>query len=185
MVLQMKDLMGTKTEQNLREAFAGESMAYNKYKQFESRARKEGYQEIADIFQETAKNEQAHSAIWLRELKAIGDTKKNLGSGAEGEYYEHSEMYPRMAEEARQEGFPELAQLFEAVGKVESMHEQRYRDYLDQLNQGTVFQNPSGEQVQWICLNCGHIHTGVSAPVVCPVCAHPQGYFKKVQSQNQ
>lgn len=181
----MKDLMGTKTEQNLREAFAGESMAYNKYTLFEKKARKEGYQEIADIFKETAKNEQAHSSIWLNALKAIGDTKKNLGSGVEGEHFENSEMYPRMAQEAREEGFPELASLFEAVGKIESMHEQRYSDYLNKLNQETVFKNPTGQETQWICLNCGYVHKGVSAPVVCPVCSHPQGYFKMSDSQNQ
>ena len=170
------DLKGTKTEKNLQDAFAGESQARNKYTYFASVAKKEGYEQIAEIFKETAENEKEHAKMWFKLLKGIGDTPANLKAAAEGENYENTVMYVRMAEEAREEGFENIAQLFERVGEVEKHHEERYLKLLENLENGKVFKR--GETVVWKCMNCGHIHVGEEAPTVCPTCAHPQSYFK-------
>lgn len=170
-----KDLKGTKTEANLWEAFAGESQARNKYSYFASQAKKDGYEEISAIFLETADNEKEHAKLWFKELKGIGTTAENLAAAAAGEKEENTEMYPRMAKEAREEGFDRIAILFEGVSKVEEHHEARYRAYLAAVESDTVF--TSEEEVIWVCRNCGHEYKGVKAPKVCPVCAHPQAYF--------
>ena len=170
------ELKGSKTEANLLAAFAGESQARNKYTYFASKAKKEGYEQIAAIFQETADNEKEHAKIWFKELNGIGDTKENLKHAAEGENYEWTEMYKEMAETAREEGFERLAFLFEGVAKIEKEHEERYLTLLKNLEEGVVFQR--GEEYMWKCRNCGHIHVGKQAPQMCPVCAHPQAYFE-------
>ncbi len=170
-----KKLAGTKTEANLWEAFGGESMARNKYTYFASVAKKEGYVGISSIFEETANNEREHAKIWFKKLEGIGDTKANLKAAAGGEKEEWTEMYPRMAKEAKEEGFDELATLFELVAAIEKHHEERYQSLLEALECDTVFTDT--EEVLWICLNCGHIHRGVKAPEVCPVCDHPQAHF--------
>ncbi|MBQ1306469.1 MAG: rubrerythrin family protein [Erysipelotrichales bacterium] len=172
----MKDLKGTKTEKNLQEAFAGESQARNKYTYWASVAKKEGYVQISNIFTETADNEKEHAKMWFKLLKGIGKTPENLRAAAEGENFEHTTMYKRMAEEAREEGFDAIANLFEKVGEIEKHHEERYLKLLENLENGVVFKRD--EVYVWKCLNCGHIHVGTSAPEVCPVCAHPQAYFK-------
>ncbi len=172
------ELKGSKTEANLMEAFAGESEARNKYTYFASKARKEGYQQIASIFQETADNEKEHAKLWFKELEGIGDTMSNLKSAAAGENYEWTEMYARMAEEAREEGFERIALLFEKVGAIEKEHEERYLKLLANVENDLVFKT-GDEQTVWICRNCGHIHVGAQAPEVCPVCAHPQAYFER------
>ena len=178
----MKDLKGTKTQKNLQEAFAGESMARNKYTYFASKARKDGYVQIADLFEETAANEKEHAELWFKLLNGgIGTTAENLKAAAAGENYEHENMYPTFAKEAREEGFEEIALRFEGVGKIEAEHEERYRALLANVEEGKVFQK--GSIVIWKCANCGHIHVGESAPVVCPVCAHPQAYFE-IQAKN-
>ncbi len=169
------DLKGTKTEANLWEAFAGESQARNKYTYFASQAKKDGYEEIAAIFQETADNEKEHAKLWFKELCGIGTTAENLAAAADGEKGEHTEMYPRMAKEAKEEGFDRLALLFEGVAKIEANHEARYRSYLAAVENAAVF--TAEDEVVWICRNCGHEYKGVKAPQVCPVCAHPQAYF--------
>ena len=172
----MKDLKGTKTEHNLWEAFAGESQARNKYTYFASKAKKDGYVQIAKIFEETAANEKEHAEIWFKLLQGIGSTAENLRAAAEGENYEWTDMYAQMAVDAREEGFDHIAFLFEQVGKIEKEHEERYRKLLANVEGGLVFSR-DGDMI-WQCGNCGHIHVGKKAPEVCPVCVHPQAYFE-------
>ena len=172
------NLKGTKTEQNLREAFAGESMARNKYTFYASKARKDGYVQIAKIFEETAGNEKEHAEIWFKYLHdgQIGSTLENLEDAAAGENYEWTDMYDRMAKEAREEGFTEIAAKFEMVAKIEKEHEERYRKLVANIQDGLVFSRDG--DVIWQCSNCGHIVIGKKAPEMCPVCAHPKAYFK-------
>ena len=170
------DLKGSKTEKNLLEAFAGESQARNKYTYFASKARKEGYEKIAAIFEETADNEKEHAKMWFKYLNGIGSTEENLAAAASGENFEHTNMYKRMAEEAKEEGFNEIAAKFMLVANIEAEHEKRYLKLLDQVKGGKVF--IAEDVVVWKCRNCGHIHVGKEAPVVCPTCAHPQAYFE-------
>lgn len=170
------ELKGSKTEANLWKAFAGESMARNKYTYFASKAKKEGYEQIAALFLETADNEKEHAKLWFKALNGIGDTPANLVAAAAGENEEWTSMYKEMAETARAEGFDRLAALFEGVGEIEKEHEERYRALLRNLNDGMVFRK-DGVYI-WKCRNCGHIHMGKEAPQVCPVCAHPQAYFE-------
>lgn len=174
----MKDLKGTKTERNLQEAFAGESMARNKYSYFASKARKDGYEQIAAIFEETANNEKEHAKLWYKLLNGgeVSDTMTNLHAAAEGENFEWTDMYARMAEEAESEGFPEIAFRFRAVAAIEKHHEERYRRLLQNIEEGIVFSR-AGDTV-WICRNCGHIHIGKKAPEVCPVCLHKRSFFE-------
>ena len=167
---------GTKTEKNLMEAFAGESQARNKYTYFASVAKKNGYEQIAEIFLKTAENEKEHAKLWFKALGELGTTPENLLHAAEGEYYEWTDMYDRMAKEAREEGFDRIAYLFEAVGKIEKEHEERYRKLLANVEGGLVFSR-DGDMI-WQCANCGHIHVGKQAPGMCPVCEHPQAYFQ-------
>lgn len=167
---------GTKTEQNLRTAFSGESEARNKYTFFASTAKKEGYEQIAALFQKTADNEKEHAKMWFKELQGIGSTADNLLSAAEGENYEWTDMYATFAKEAREEGFDHIADLFEMVGAIEKEHEERYRRLLKNVEDKLVFSR-DGDCV-WQCSNCGHIVVGKQAPEVCPVCAHPQAYFE-------
>ena len=173
----MKDLKGTRTEANLQTAFAGESMARNKYTYYASRAKKDGYNQIAAIFEETAANEKEHAKLWFKLLHggAVPDTLTNLADAAAGENYEWTDMYSKMAEEAREEGFDEIARLFDGVAAIEKEHEERYRKLAENINNGQVFARET--QQVWICTNCGHVHIGTHAPEVCPVCAHPQAYF--------
>ena len=171
-----KQLKGTKTEANLLAAFAGESQARNKYTYYASKAKKEGYEQIAAIFEETAGNEKEHAKIWFKELNGIGTTAENLKAAAEGENEEWTQMYKEMAETAREEGFEKLAFLFDGVGKIEKEHEERYRKLLANVEGGLVFSR-DGDMI-WQCSNCGHIHVGKQAPEVCPVCAHPRDYFQ-------
>ena len=173
----MKELKGTRTEKNLREAFSGESEARNKYTYFASKARKDGYVQIAQIFEETASNEKEHAKIWFKYLEGgdLKDTAANLLIAAEGEHFEWTDMYDRMAREAREEGFDEIADKFEMVGAIEKTHEERYRKLLQNVEGGLVFSR-DGDMI-WECSNCGHIVIGPSAPLVCPVCKHPQSYF--------
>ncbi|MBO5698328.1 MAG: rubrerythrin family protein [Alistipes sp.] len=177
----MKDLKGTKTEKNLWEAFAGESQARNKYTYFASKAKKDGYVQIAKIFEETAANEKEHAEIWFKLLNGIGSTAENLKSAAEGENYEWTDMYAEMAKDAREEGFDHIAFLFDEVGKIEKEHEERYRKLLANVEGGLVFSR-DGDMI-WQCSNCGHIHVGKKAPEVCPVCVHPQAYFQ-IKAEN-
>lgn len=170
------ELKGSKTEANLMTAFAGESQARNKYTYFASKAKKEGYVQIASLFEETANNEKEHAKIWFKLLDGIGTTAENLKSAAEGENYEWTDMYATFAKEAKEEGFDKIAFLFESVAKIEKEHEERYRALLSNVEDGTVFQK--GEIVIWQCANCGHIHVGLKAPEICPVCAHPKAYFQ-------
>ncbi len=172
----MKDLKGTKTEKNLWEAFAGESQARNKYTYFASKAKKDGYVQIAKIFEETAANEKEHAEIWFKLLNGIGSTAENLKHAAEGENYEWTDMYSSMAKDAREEGFDHIAFLFEQVAKIEKEHEERYLKLLANVEGGLVFSR-DGDMI-WKCSNCGHIHVGRKAPEMCPVCAHPQAYFE-------
>jgi len=172
----MKELKGTKTEKNLKDAFAGESQARNKYTYFASVAKKEGYEQIAALFLETAENEKEHAKIWLKKLSGIASTIENLKAAASGENDEWTDMYPRMAAEAREEGFEDIALLFEGVGRIEKEHEERYKQLLENLEQGKVFKKDG--KVYWKCRNCGHIHEGEEAPEVCQVCAHPKAYFE-------
>jgi len=167
---------GTKTEKNLREAFAGESQARNKYTYFASVAKKAGYEQIAALFLETANNEKEHAKLWFKALGELGDTKENLLHAAQGENAEWTDMYERMAKDAEEEGFIDLAAQFRAVGEIERRHEERYRALLHNLENKEVFKK-SGI-VMWECRNCGHIVVGLKAPDVCPVCNHPQGYFE-------
>ncbi len=171
------ELKGSKTEANLWAAFAGESQARNKYTYYASRARKDGYVQVAKIFEETAGNEKEHAKIWFKLLHdGIQDTMTNLKDAAAGENYEWTDMYATFAKEAREEGFDHIAYLFEEVGKIEKEHEERYKKLLKNIEEHAVF-SKEGE-VAWICSNCGHIHYGPNAPEVCPVCAHPQAYFE-------
>lgn len=172
----MAELKGSKTEQNLWTAFAGESQARNKYTYFASKAKKDGYVQIAKIFEETAANEKEHAEIWFKLLNGIGTTAENLEAAAQGENYEWTEMYATMAKEAREEGFDHIAFLFEEVAKIEKEHEDRYRRLLANVEGGLVFSR-DGEMI-WQCSNCGHIHVGKQAPEMCPVCAHPKTYFQ-------
>ena len=175
------EFKGSKTEKNLWEAFAGESMARNKYTYFASVAKKAGYEQISAIFLETAENEKEHAKIWFKQLDELGDTSENLKAAAAGEYGEWTDMYPRMAKEAREEGFEKIAALFDGVTAIEKEHEARYNALLANVEGETVFEKP--EEVRWFCRNCGHIHKGVKAPKVCPVCNHPLAYFE-VKSDN-
>ena len=178
----MAELKGSKTEKNLETAFAGESMARNKYTYFASKARKEGYVQIANIFEETANNEKEHAKIWFKLLNdGIGSTAECLEAAAEGENYEWTDMYDTFAKEAREEGFEEIARLFEGVAAIEKEHEERYRKLLANVENGLVF-SKEGDTI-WQCSNCGHIVIGKKAPEVCPVCAHPQAYFQ-VKAEN-
>jgi rubrerythrin len=174
----MSDIKGTKTEQNLKDAFAGESQARNKYTYFASVAKKEGYEKIAAIFLETAENEKEHAKLHFQHLSGIGTTADNLKAAAAGETDEFTDMYPRMAREAKEEGFAEIAFLFESIGRIEKHHQERYQKLLDELEAGTVFSK--GEKVSWKCMNCGHIHEGTEALKICPVCKHPQAYFEMI-----
>ena len=167
---------GTKTEQNLVAAFAGESEARNKYTYFASVAKKEGYEQISALFLDTANNEKEHAKLWFKELGLLGDTAANLGAAAAGENYEWTEMYAEFAKTAEEEGFPELAAKFRSVAAIEKTHEERYRALLNNVETKAVFEK-STVQV-WECRNCGHLVVGTKAPEVCPVCAHPKSYFE-------
>ena len=177
------ELKGTKTEKNLMEAFAGESQARNKYTYFASKAKKEGYEQIAAIFQETADNEKEHAKLWFKLLNGgeIPTTADNLLAAAEGENYEWTAMYERMAKEAKEEGFDRIAYLFTEVGKIEKEHEERYKKLLENVKDGKVFE--AGEVKIWKCRNCGHIVVGTKAPEVCPVCSHPKSFFE-IKAEN-
>lgn len=178
----MKNLKGTKTEANLLAAFAGESQARNKYTYYASKAKKDGYVQIAKIFEETANNEKEHAKIWFKLLNgAIADTEQNLEAAANGENFEWTEMYPTFAKEAKEEGFDHIAFLFEQVAKIEKDHEERYKKLLANVKDGLVF-SKDGDRT-WICSNCGHVVIGKKAPEVCPVCAHPQAYFE-IKAEN-
>lgn len=170
------DLKGTRTEANLNEAFAGESMARNKYTYFASQAKKEGLVQIGNIFEETAGNEKEHAKMWFKLLRGIGNTAENLEAAAAGEHYEWTTMYKGFAETAREEGFEAIARLFDGAAAIEKEHEARFLKLLDNLNSKTVFKK--SEEVVWICSNCGHIYVGDEAPKMCPVCAHPQAHFE-------
>ncbi|MBR3754112.1 MAG: rubrerythrin family protein [Clostridia bacterium] len=172
----MSNLKGTKTEKNLMEAFAGESMARNKYTYFASKAKKDGYEQISALFLETANNEKEHAKIWFKLLSGIGTTEENLKAAAAGENEEWTDMYARMAREAREEGFDQIADLFESVAAIEKEHEERYLKLLENIEKEEVFKK--NVQTVWICRNCGHIVDSESAPEKCPVCAHPQAYFE-------
>ncbi|MCR5759882.1 MAG: rubrerythrin family protein [Bacteroidales bacterium] len=174
----MKDLKGTKTEKNLQEAFAGESQARNKYTYFASKAKKEGYEQIAAIFLETAENEKEHAKLWFKYLCGgeIPDTPANLKAAADGENFEWTDMYDRMAKEAEEEGFKEIAAKFRMVGAIEKHHEERYRKLAENIKDGVVFSR-DGDRI-WICRNCGHIMIGPKAPEMCPCCNHPKSYFE-------
>ena len=175
------ELKGSKTEQNLMSAFAGESQARNKYSYFASVAKKEGVEQIAAIFNETADNEKEHAKMWFKELKGIGNTAENLLHAAEGEYYEWTDMYAKFADEAEEEGFKILANKFRMVAAIEKSHEERYRKLLNNVEMQKVFEK--SDEVMWVCRNCGHLVIGKEAPKGCPVCAHPQAYFE-VRSEN-
>ena len=172
----MSKYAGTQTEKNLLAAFAGESQARNKYTYFASRAKKDGFEQIAALFLKTADNEKEHAKMWFKELGGIGSTAENLKAAAEGENYEWTDMYAGFAETAEKEGFPELAAKFRMGGEIEKRHEERYRALLKNVETAEVFRK--GEVKMWECRNCGHIVIGTAAPEVCPVCAHPQAYFE-------
>ena len=177
------ELKGSKTEKNLMEAFAGESQARNKYTYFASKAKKEGYEQIAALFLETADNEKEHAKMWFKLLQGgeIKSTAENLKAAAEGENYEWTDMYERMAKEAREEGFDHIAFLFDGVAKIEKEHEERYKKLLENVKDGKVFE--AGEIKIWKCRNCGHIVVGTKAPEICPICAHPKAYFE-IKAEN-
>lgn len=172
----MQELKGSKTYENLLIAYAGESQARNKYTFFASKAREEGYMQIARIFEETASNEKEHAELWYKHFAGIGTTEENLLTAAEGEHYEWSEMYADMAKVAREEGFTRIADQMEGVAAIEKHHEERYLKFRDDIRNGRVFERE--EEKAWICTNCGHIHYGKEAPEICPVCFHERGYFK-------
>jgi rubrerythrin len=175
----MAELKGSKTEANMQTAFAGESQARNKYTYFASVAKKEGYDQIAAFFEETAGNEKEHAKIWYKLLNdGVGTTEENLAAAAAGENYEWTDMYKNFAQTAREEGFDKIASLFEGVAKIEKMHEERYKQLLENLKSGEVFKR-EGEKA-WHCRNCGHVHYGPKAPEVCPVCNHPKAYFELI-----
>ena len=171
------ELKGSRTEQNLIAAFAGESEARNKYTYYAAKAREDGYEQIADLFQETADNEKAHAKQWFEALKGIGTTEENLKDAAAGEHFEWSEMYATFAKEAEEEGFTQLAAKFKLVAKIEKEHEERYLKLLQNIENKLVF-SAEGDAI-WVCRNCGHIHIGKDAPGLCPVCSYPQGYFER------
>ena len=176
-----KELKGSKTEANLWAAFAGESQARNKYTYYASKAKKEGYEQISELFTETANQEKEHAKLWFKLIHGIGSTIENLKDAAQGENDEWTDMYPRMAKEAREEGFEEIAVLFEGVAAIERVHEEKYKKLLQNIEAGVVFSR-EGDTI-WQCRNCGHIHIGKQAPEVCPVCNHPQAYFE-VKKEN-
>ena len=171
------ELKGSKTEKNLKEAFAGESQARNKYTYYAAKAKKDGYVQISKFFEETANNEKEHAKIWFKLLMggAVPSTVQNLEDAVNGEKFEWTDMYAKFAKEAKEEGFDDIALLFEKVAEIEKEHEERYRALLANIQNGKVFKKE--EDVIWECANCGHIHTGKTAPDICPVCAHPQSYF--------
>ena len=173
------ELKGSKTEKNLMAAFAGESQARNKYNYFASKARKEGYEQIAAIFEETANNEKEHAKLWFKALNGgeVPSTLDNLNAAADGENYEWTDMYAEFAKTAKEEGFNELAFLFESVGKIEKEHEERYRKLIKNIEEGLVFSS-DGDTI-WVCRNCGHVVIGKKAPAVCPVCKHPESFFER------
>lgn len=175
------ELKGSKTEKNLLSAFAGESQARNKYTYFSSAAKKEGYEQIGEIFQLTADNEKEHAKIWFKLLNGIGNTSENLKSAASGENYEWTEMYKKFAEEAKQEGFNDISRLFSMVAEIEKHHEERYNELLKNIEENKVFSK--GAKKVWICRNCGYVYIGEKAPEKCPVCSHPKSYFE-VESKN-
>ena len=175
------ELKGSKTERNLMEAFAGESQARNKYTYFASVAKKEGYQQISAIFEQTANNEKEHAKMWFKALGELGTTAENLAAAAAGENYEWTDMYDRFAKEAEEEGFTDLAEKFRMVAAIEKSHEERYRALLNNVEMKQVFEK--GEMTMWECRNCGHLVMGVKAPLACPVCAHPQSFFE-VRKEN-
>ena len=175
------ELKGSRTEKNLMEAFSGESQARNKYTYFASVAKKEGYEQISAIFENTANNEKEHAKMWFKELKGIGTTAENLKAAAEGENYEWTDMYAEFAKVAEEEGFTELAAKFAAVAAIEKTHEERYLKLLNNVEMKAVFEK--SEETMWECRNCGHLVIGKKAPEVCPVCAHPQSYFE-VRKEN-
>lgn len=177
----MSKYSGTQTEKNLQAAFSGESQARNKYTYFASKAKKEGYEQIADIFLKTADNEKEHAKMWFKELSGIGDTAENLAAAANGENFEWTDMYAEFAETAEKEGFPELAEKFRGVAAIEKHHEERYRALLKNIETAEVFKKSSIKV--WECRNCGHIVVGENAPEICPVCAHPQAYFE-IKAEN-
>ncbi len=177
----MKELKGTKTEANLLAAFAGESQARNKYTYFASVAKKEGYEQISEIFQKTADNEKEHAKMWFKELGALGNTAENLAAAAAGENYEWTDMYATFAKEAEEEGFIALAEKFRKVAEIEKSHEERYLKLLNNVEMKAVFEK--SEIVMWECRNCGHLVVGTNAPEVCPVCAHPRSFFE-VRKEN-
>jgi len=172
----LKELKGTQTEKNLLAAFAGESQARNKYSYFAGVARREGYHQIAAIFEETADNEKEHAKVWAKLLGFIKNTEKNLEDAAQGENHEWTTMYKDFAETADKEGFGDIATLFREVAEVEEAHEKRYRKLLERVTSGTVFSRP--EPIKWHCRNCGYIHEGTEAPEVCPACAHPKSFYQ-------
>lgn len=172
----MSKLAGTKTEKNLMDAFAGESMARTKYDFYASKAKKDGYVQISEIFEETANNEKEHAKMWFKLVHGIGKTMENLESAAQGERYEWTEMYANFAKEAREEGFEDIAKLFDGVAKIEKDHDERYTTLVNNIKEGKVFKRDTKEV--WICLNCGHIHEGEEAPEMCPVCVHSKAYFQ-------
>ncbi len=174
------ELKGSKTEKNLMEAFAGESQARNKYTYFASKAKKDGYEKIAEIFQETADNEKEHAKLWFKLFDGIDDTYSNLLKAAAGEHGEWTDMYVRMAKEADEEGFTKIAEMMRGVAAIEKSHEERYLRLANLIKEGKVFTSEDGKVVMWKCRNCGHIHFGETAPDVCPVCAHPQAYFEQI-----
>ena len=175
------ELKGSKTEANLLAAFAGESQARNKYTYFAGQARKEGYEQIAAIFEETAGNEKEHAKLWFKALNGIGTTADNLIAAAEGEHYEWTEMYKKMSETAREEGFNALADAFAEVAKIEKTHEDRYIKLAENVQNSEVFKRPDIKV--WYCRNCGHLEYGTEAPEVCPVCSHPKSYFE-IKAEN-
>jgi rubrerythrin len=178
----MKDIKGSRTEANLMAAFAGESQARNKYTFYASKAKKDGFEQIAALFEETANNEKEHAKIWFKLLHdGIQDTTANLEDAAAGEHYEWTDMYVKFADEAKKEGFDHIAYLFEAVAKIEKEHEERYRKLLQNIENGLVFSR-DGDMI-WQCNNCGHIHIGKNAPEICPVCNHPKAYFQ-IKAEN-
>lgn len=181
--MSQKELKGTKTERNLMEAFAGESQARNKYTYFASKARKDGYEQIAALFEETANNEKEHAKMWFKYLEggAVKSTVENLKAAAEGENYEWTDMYERMAREAEEEGFGDIAAVMRGVAAIEKHHEERYRRLLQNIEEGIVFSRENDRI--WQCRNCGHIVIGKQAPEVCPVCKHPQSYFE-IKAEN-
>ena len=170
------ELKGSKTEANLWKAFAGESQARNKYTYFASKAKKEGYEQISALFLETAENEKEHAKLWFKALGGISDTDDNLIAAAQGEHEEWTEMYKEMAATAREEGFTDLAKMFEGVAKIEKSHEERFKKLAENLENGLLFKKP--ERTVWYCRNCGHLEYGDKAPDMCPVCNHPQAYFE-------